>query len=145
MKKFTFTLERVRQWREGQVTVEQGRLEKLFSQKHLLEARRSQLERDADDSASLVSGTAIDVIELHAIDTFRRHVVQQRKVIAAAIAESDQRVAEQQRNLMEARRRFELLDTLKDKKLTDWNKEAAREIELQAGELFLAKWVSSHR
>ncbi len=141
MKKFTFTLERVRQWREKQIAMEQARLEKLFSERGLLESRRAMLEQEANASASLVhSNTAIAASELQAIDAFRRHVISQRRVIAAGIAEVDQRIAGQQRNLMEARRRFELLDTLKEKKLTQWNADFAREIEIQAGELHLARW-----
>ncbi len=145
MKKFTFTLERVRQWRENQVAIEQARVDELISQKSLVESRRLLLEREANDSAALVNRTTAGATELRAIDAFRRYVIQQRSVLAASAADFEKRISEQRIKLMEARRRFELLDKLKEKKLTEWNRELAREIELQASELFLAKWLSSQR
>jgi flagellar export protein FliJ len=141
MKTFTFPLERVRQWREKQVTIEEAGLQQLFSERNLLEERRKLLEQEARESAAAVlRAKAFDALELQAIDAFRRYAVAQRAAIAAAVDQCDQRIAEQRAKLLEAQRRFELLEKLKDRKLKAWTAEFAREIEAQAGELFLAKW-----
>jgi flagellar export protein FliJ len=146
VKKFSFTLERVRQWREKQLAVEEARLQQLFSEKSLVEQRRALLEKEGQESASLVTRAAsIQANELQAIDAFRRYVIAQRSAIRTLLTECDRRIAEQQGKLMEARRKSELLARLKEKKWKTWNAELAREIETQAGEIFLAKWNSQRR
>lgn len=146
MKRFHFPLERIRQWREKQVSIEEIQLERLFSEQSLIEQRRALLEREGQDSAALVTTKkAMNHFELQAIDAFRRHVIAQRKVIAALLSECDRRIQEQQTKLTEARRKAELLNKLKDRKWKAWNNELSREIEAQAGEIFLAKWSSERR
>jgi flagellar export protein FliJ len=141
MKTFTFSLERVRQWREKQVTLEEAELQRLFSERSLLEERRKVLEQEARESATaVVRAKAIEALELQAIDAFHRYVVAQRAAIAAALEQCDQRIDAQRTKLLEAQRRFELLEKLKERKLKAWTAAFAREIEAQAGDLFLAKW-----
>lgn len=141
MKKFAFTLERVRQYREEQLAIEKMRLERLFTEKSLIEQSRHLLEKEAAESAATVSRvTKFDSFELQAIDAFKRHVVVQRALLAKRTAECERRIEEQQHRLVEARRKCELLSRLKDRKWKTWNAELARELENQAGEVFLAKW-----
>lgn len=143
MKRFTFTLDRVRQWREKQLALEDAKLEKLFSEKTLIEQSRELLERESQESAVAVSrSTAITASDLQALDRFRRYVAGQRSVFAAKVADCERRIAAQHGACTEARRKVELLDKLKEKKLKSWNEELAREIEAQAQEAYLAKWNS---
>jgi hypothetical protein len=143
VKKFTFTLERVRQWREKQLALEELHLQQLFSEKTLVEERRALLEREARESVDIVvRAVAVEASELQAIDGFRRFVTAQRIVIAATLADCDRRIAEQRLKLMEARRNFELLTRLKEKKWKAWSAELSRDIEAQAGEVYLARWNS---
>ncbi len=123
------------------MTLEEARLQQLFSEKTLIEARRALLEREATESvAGIVRATSVEAFDLQAIDGFRRYVTAQRIVIAAALVECDKKIAEQRLKLMEARRNFELLTRLKEKRFKVWNGEFAREIEAEASEAFLAKW-----
>ncbi len=141
MKKFDFPLERVRQWREKQLTLEEAKLQQLFSEKSLIEQRRELLEHEAEESAATVlRAKAMESAELQAIDAFRRHVVAQRGVIASLIAQCETRIVAQRVQLTEARRRCELLNKLKQKNLKAWTAEFSKEIEAQAGEIYLAKW-----
>jgi hypothetical protein len=141
VKKFTFTLERVRQWREKQLNIEEAQLQKLFSEKSLVEDRRALLEREALESVGLVvRAVAVEASELQAIDGFRRYAAAQRIAIAGVLAACDKRIVEQRLKLMDARRNFELLTRLKEKKWKAWSAELARETEAQAGEIYLAKW-----
>jgi hypothetical protein len=146
MKKFNFSLERVRQWREKQVAIEEAKLQRLFAEKALIEQRRDLLEREGRDSAAaLTQARTLDAGELQALDQFRQYVVAQRAVTAALIADCEKRIAEQRTNVMDAERRFQLLDKLKEKRWKTWNIELSRELEIQAGEVFLAKWSGDHR
>ena len=141
MKKFTFRLERVREWREKQLAIEEARLERLYSERVLVEQSLALLEQEARESEAIVNRkTAVEAFELQAADGFRRYVIAQRAVFAAKLAGWDVRIAEQRQQLMETRRKFELLGKLKDKQWKTWNTDLAREMEIQAGEIFLAKW-----
>ncbi len=146
MKRFHFSLERIRQWREKQVALEEARLEQLYSEKALVEQRLALLEKEGRESAALVTCShSLQSVELQAVDAFRRYVVAQREVIANLLTDCDGRIAAQRGKLVEAKRKAELLDKLKDRKWQAWNTELAREIETQAGELFLAKWSGERR
>ena len=146
MKRFHFSLERIRQWREKQVALEKARLEQLHSEKTLVEQRLALLEKEGRESAALMtSAHSLRSVELQAIDAFRRYVGVQRSVIANLLVDCDSRIAAQRGKLMEARRKAELLDKLKDRKWRAWNIELTREIETQAAELFLAKWSGERR
>ena len=146
MKRFHFPPERIRQWREKQVAIEEIALERLFSERSLLGHRLALLEKEGQESASLVTTQhAMDYFELQAMDSFRRHVLAQRTVIRGLMAECDTRIEQQRAKVTEARRKAELLNKLKDRKWKAWNAELAKEIENQAGEIFLAKWSAERR
>ena len=146
MKRFAFSLERVRQWRGEQLAIESLRLERMVAEKSLIEQSWALLEREAADSAATVSRvSSFDAIELQAVDAFRRHVIAQRAVFAARSADCERRIEAQQRQVMEARRKCELLAKLKERKWKTWNEDLARELELQAGEVYLAKWNAEQR
>jgi hypothetical protein len=141
VKAFHFQLERVRAWREKQLAIEEAQLERLFSERALTEERRRLLDREAHDCSSAVCrAAAIDAVQLHALDAFRRFAAQQQKALAQSLISCDQRIAQQQQRIVEARRRLELLDKLKERRLVAWNIGLARELEMQAGEIYLAKW-----
>ena len=146
MKRFAFSLERVRQWREEQLAIESLRLERLFAEKSLIEQSWALLEREASESAATVSRvSSFDAVELQAVDAFRRHVIAQRALFAARLADCERRIEAQQRQVMEARRKCELLARLKERKWKTWSEELARELELQASEVYLAKWNAGQR
>jgi flagellar export protein FliJ len=146
MKKFTFTLDRVREWRERQAALEEARLEKLFAERTFVEHQRDLLEGEVLETATAVAhASAVTSVELTALDEFRRYAAAQRPVFARKLADCDARIAAQRQALTEAKRRFELLDHLRSKKRNKWNKEFAREIEMQASESFLAKWSGERR
>jgi flagellar export protein FliJ len=141
MKKFTFSLDRVREWREKQFAIEEARLESLIAQRANVQLRRTVLEKEVEDTRRLVTqAPTVAARELQALDSFLRYAVVERGRISAALAESERRIVDQRSKLLEARRRLELLMKLRDKKWTAWNSELAREIESQAGEAYLAQW-----
>jgi flagellar export protein FliJ len=141
MKKFTFSLDRVREWREKQFAIEEARLESLIAQRANVQLRRTVLEKEVEDTRRLVTqAPTVAARELQALDSFLRYAVVERGRISAALAESERRIVDQRSKLLEARRRLELLMKLRDKKWTAWNSELAHEIESQAGEAYLAQW-----
>ena len=74
MKRFEFPLERVMQWREKQVSLEESRLERLNSELTILDARRRSLDQEQIQSArAVVEASSVTAAQLESIDLFRRY------------------------------------------------------------------------
>jgi hypothetical protein len=54
--------------------------------------------------------------------------------------EAAQKLAEQQKLMLEARRRCRLLERLKERRFTEWTATRDREVEEIAAESYLARW-----
>jgi len=68
-------------------------------------------------------------------------VVRQREAEIERDRERGRKVlAEREAAMMEARRRFRLLEKLKERRLAEWQKVQERELDQIASESFLAKW-----
>jgi hypothetical protein len=60
MKKFHYSLEKVRNWRQTQLDAERTRLQALLAERRKIEERREQLERElAASAATLHSGGGV--------------------------------------------------------------------------------------
>lgn len=141
MKKFAFSLERVREWREKQLALQEAALQAKFAERARVELRRTRLESEVESTRRLIAHSpAVAAPDLQALDSFLRYAVAERGRIRTALTECERRIAEQRARVMEARRRLELLNKLREKKWTAWNTELAKEIEAQVSEAYLAQW-----
>ncbi len=140
MKRFEFPLQRVADWREKQLTLEEMKLERLNGDLSLLDGRRRALdtEQTAADRAVLQARTVTSE-ELQRLDAFRRYATNQRALIAGQRAQAERLIAEQRTKLLEARRNVELLKRLHGKRLAAWKLEFNREIEQLAAESHLSR------
>ena len=144
MKRFKFRLESVKRLREQQLSVEENRLEQLNSVLRALDARRSALESEqtAHESAVL-SDRIISADRLHCLETFRQFATKERRRIARERADTVKRTDEQRAAVLEARRKFELLNRLAEKERDQWRKDLDREIEQHAAESYLARHAAA--
>lgn len=141
MKRFDFPLERVREWREKQVAVEEAKLERLFRELEAITAARAELEAEqARNEQMVVQSAGVTASDLQALDGFRRYVKAERARIENLRADCNKRIEEQRAAILEARRRYELLARLKQRSLRLWTAEMNRELEANAAEAYLAKW-----
>lgn len=141
MKKFAFPLEKLRQYRSMLFEQEEGRLQELFSERAALEERRRQLDAEEQRTeAHIRSVTVVPLEELYAMDGFRRWVERQRQQLKTAERELIERTERQRQAVLEARHKVEALEKLKEKRLTHWTAEAARELEANVAELVVARW-----
>lgn len=142
MTKFEFRLQRVLEWREERLRLEESRLERLYGELRALELRRAELEaaRAAADR-SLLHAPSAAADDLHSLQDFRDYVHYQRQLLASQNADCERRIGEQRGLVVEARRQFRLLERLRDKKLAAWEADFNRELEMQASEAFLAKFA----
>jgi len=139
MKKFSFPLSRVMEWRETQVELEQVKLERLHAELRGLESRVATLRADVEAShRSLVVARAATGAELAALDAFRRSAAMQCGHLETAMVGCRGRIAAQMQVIVQRRREARLLERLHERRLADWNAEYAREIDREADELYLA-------
>ena len=141
MKRFDFPLERVREWREKQLAVEEAKLERLFAELGAIAAARVELDAEqARNEQMVVQSSGVTASDLQALDGFRRYVKAERARIENLRADCDKRIKEQRAAILEARRRYELLARLKQRSLRLWTAGMNRELEASAAEAYLAKW-----
>jgi len=140
MKRFNFRLDQVRKWRQDQAELEEMRLQQLYSELRVLEARRKSIAAEADISRrKLVAQQSVTAEELSFLEAFRAYANEQIRQLSLKEREMEVRIKEQRRLLMEAHRRFQLLDGLRDKAMVTWTAACDKEQEEVAAELFLAK------
>ena len=145
MKRFHFSLERVRQWRQTQVDVEYSKLQKLFAEMRRIEGEVTRLveqvhaaEKELEQAIS--GGVPIDSMQLAGLDDYRLYAKREEKLLEAQQEDLRRQIGEQRNRLIAARRNSRLLDKLKDRAKEEWETAFNREIEDMAAELHLANW-----
>ena len=140
MKRFSFPLERVRRWREDQVELEEIRLQTAYRDLREVEAEQAHVAEETERSCrEILEKTAIPAGELSLLEDYRLWAMRENRRLAASKSEIEKRVLEQRQRLLEAHRRFKLLDGLRDKALVSWTAARDKEQEDLAAELYLAK------
>ena len=141
MKSFSFPLERVREWRSEQLDVEEGTLRALVAGRMALISRRQELLEDRRSlDLALTRAREVTAEALAALEAYRRWIKAETQRLATAIVEAESRVAAQRQRVIEAQRNCRLLGKLRERALRQWWKDAGRETENLAAEIYLAKW-----
>ena len=78
--------------------------------------------------------------DLAALGTYRIRVRSEEARLAAKRSDCARAVAAQQASMLEARRRFRLLERLKERRLAEWTAARDREVDEVAAESYLAQW-----
>jgi len=145
MSAFRFSLQKVLEWRRTQMEVEEARLRQHAALAEL-EQLRSNLEAAAFDAESSVrEQNEVAGFDLAALEAFHRHVERRRRHLDAQRAARERQIAEQKETLLEARRRYRLLENLRDRRLYEWRAAVDREVENFAGEAYLAGFTRRAR
>lgn len=141
MRKFTFPLGRVMDWRAMLVRIEESKLDQLYAELRAIDSRQAALDREREQSEqALLTASASTGTELAALDSFRRFAFAERNRLEGLRAGVQQRIVAQIQVVAKKRRDVKLLERLKDQRFEKWQAAFAREIEAQADESFLAKW-----
>lgn len=140
MKRFEFSLERVRRWRREQANLEELKLQQMRAEMARLEAAQRQIETDiANCERQILSEPSLDPVLLISLDAYRQGARGKIRELLNRQRQCAERIAEQFTRVIEARRTFELLDRLRENALDQWQTAADKEQEELAAELFLAK------
>ena len=141
MKRFEFTLHRVRDLRRQQLEVEEAKLQALAAERAALDRAGESLRNETAQirQSLMVTGSA-EAQELAAADRYLRTLQTAAKRHAGKLVEWQGRVQKQRQAMVEARRRVRLLEKLEARQLGEWKAAADREEENLSSELYLARW-----
>ena len=143
MTTFRFRLEKVLEWRRGQLEAEEARFRECAAALAEVDRARAELQAAAVQAEFEVRRWApVSGADLAALADFRRRVRANENELLRRRAECARLLAEQQNAMLEARRRCRALERLKERRLADWKSATEREIEALAAESHLATWAS---
>jgi flagellar export protein FliJ len=140
LKRFTFRLERLLQWRTLEKEQQEGRLRGLFSELERLEAERILLENNARAAEESVQRPDVLNEELQALGNYRQFQARERQRLLRLRTELDNRIQAQRRLLVEAERKVEALKQMRDEKIAEWRNQADKEQGDFVGGLVVARW-----
>jgi hypothetical protein len=139
MTGFRFRLEKVLAWRRTQLELEEAKFQQRTLEVKELEAERARLAAAGTRTeAEVCAWSPLAGSDLAALESYRRYVTGQEKQLAVRTEEARQRAAEQQKAMFEARRRCQLLERLKQRRMEEWQSAANKELEELAAESYLA-------
>ena len=143
MKRFRFQLQTALDWRRRLMETEQMRLEELQSKRNAVLAAKAAADQSVEESRrTTLQSPTVMAGELAALDNYRQAVEYQNQRLDREAAQLAESILQQRRVLIEATLQFRLLDKLRSRRMAEWKKESDRQIETEAGELYLAKWGS---
>jgi hypothetical protein len=139
MTTFRFRLEKVLAWRRTQLELEEAKFQQRTLEVRELEAQRERIAAAGTRTETEVcTWSPLAGSDLAALDSYRRYVSGQEKELALRTEEARQRAAAQQQAMFDARRRCQLLERLKQRRMEEWQSAANKELEDLAAESYLA-------
>jgi flagellar export protein FliJ len=143
MTAFRFRLARVLELRQSELALAETRFRRQTAGLAALDRARAALDASGIRAEMLVrDAPRIEGSDLAALDAFRRHIARRRAALAASRAQAQRELDALQAAMLEARRRFRLLERLRDRRLAEWQEAADRELEQLASESYLAKFAA---
>ncbi len=123
------------------VESETARLQDLFAQRKRLEQLLTSIREERVSASSFVQAAqAPSAGDLRALSLFTLGLEARTKTVREALSRAEKSISEQKQRLMKAEQDERSLAKLRAKRLTEWESEAQREIEITAQEL----WLFSH-
>jgi len=144
MTAYRFRLQKVLEWRRTELELEEARYRQQAAVVSEIDRARAELAAQLiRTEAAVRSWNPVTERDLAALGEFRLHVRARDAELARRRAASVQELASRQAAMLEARRRYRLLERLKERGLEAWTAERDRELEQLASEAFLARWAAS--
>jgi hypothetical protein len=146
MRRFSFPLGRVMDWRGAQTRIEEVKLENLYAELRANDAKvAALLEERARADQAVLAASVVTGSELGTLAAFRRFSVAEHTRLDRLRADCSQRVAAQLQVVAIKRRDVRLLERLKQQRFSAWSADFNREIDKQAEESHLAQWNAQRR
>jgi len=143
MNAFRFPLERALDWRRNELDLAELKFQQLTAALAAVDKARAELETSGIRAEILVRDwSPVCGRDLAALGSFRLHVRKKNRELAAQRAECAASLVAGRAAMLEARRRFRLLERLKERRLEDWRMARDKELEELASESCLARWTA---
>jgi flagellar export protein FliJ len=140
MTSFRFRLEKVLDWRRQQMELEEAGFKKQTAALAEMDGARAALEAAGTRAEHEVrTWSPLDGNDMAALAGFQLHTRRQQQEIARLRAEAQKKLEARQATMLEARRRCRLFERLRDRRLAEWKTAYDRELEVLAGESYLAR------
>lgn len=136
MKKFVFSLQKLKDFRERACLHEEASLERLLGVAQNLDARQAALVSQAFAQPQPVAERS-DLAAMAQYRAFARREQVKLESEKAVLAKS---ITGQRHRLVEARKNAEILSQLRDDRLNAWRREADLEQEQIVADLVAARW-----
>jgi len=141
MNAFRFPLQRVLDWRLAQLELAEVRFKQQAATLAALDRERAGWEAAGIKAEIQVRDwNPVAGHDLTALDNFRLNVKEREKEIDGRRVECQRELSARQSAMLEARRRYRLLERLKERRLAEWQAARDHELEVMASESFLVKW-----
>jgi len=141
MTRFEFRMEGVLNWRRTQMEAEESRLKQLVAERGGIDREIASLDAERALAELRVRETRmIPAPELWALEGYRLGARNRGLALEERRRECERCVAAQRGKVAEARRRFRLLDRLRERRWAEWQYLEQRERENLAGDAYLARW-----
>jgi len=139
MTPFRFRLERVLAFRRTQVELEEARYKQQSAAVAELDRLRAELEVNGIRTEIQVHDwRPLAGSDLTALAEFRSHIQKEEQAIALRRIQAVRQLELLKKFMLEARRRCELLERLREKRLIEWKAACDRELDEIASESHLA-------
>ena len=137
---FRFRLDKVLAWRERQLEIAEVDFRREAGVLADLDRMAAELEASGIRTEVEVRGwMPLEGRDLAALSGFRIHLERRGRELAAKREEQARKLAERERTMLEARRRFRLLERLRDHRLAEWKAASTAETEQAAADSHLAR------
>jgi flagellar export protein FliJ len=146
MGAFHFPLDRVMRWRGIEFSLEQAKLKRLGQEQIRLQMQAAALGAEKSKlSTSLVTLPDPRGEDLRSMVSYGASLKRRAEKLTELRVKLDRELAAQKKKYNEAKQRLQLLEELRERKLTEWRYEQAKELEELASESFLAGWNRERR
>jgi hypothetical protein len=146
MGRFHFPLDRVIRWRSIEFSIEQAKLKRLGQEQIRLQMQAAALgEEKAKLAASVVTLPDPRGEDLRAMVDFGAVLRRRAQKLGELKTRSDRDLAIQKKKYNEAKQRLQLLEELRERKLTEWRYQQGQELETLAAESYLSNWNRERR
>jgi hypothetical protein len=146
MGRFQFPLDRVIRWRSIEFSIEQAKLKRLGQEQIRLQMQAAALgEEKAKLAASVVTLPDPRGEDLRAMVDYGAVLRRRAQKLGELKTRSDRDLALQKKKYNEAKQRLQLLEELRERKLTEWRYQQGQELETLAAESYLSNWNRERR
>ena len=146
MGRFHFPLDRVMRWRSLEFSLEQAKLKRLGQEQIRLQMQAAALGAEKSKlGSSLVTLPDLRGEDLRAMVGYGTSLRRRAEKLTELRNRCERELAVQKKKYNEAKQRLQLLEELRERKLTEWRYEQGQQLETLAAESYLAGWNRERR